>query len=286
LAHAPTAARRRPPPPPPPPPQVANVLQTFTHAARAEPERALPAAVLQGARGLAVLSTLKVGAGWSAAFGTGLVVARRPGGGGWSAPCAISCYSLGWGLQLGTELADLLLVLPSDEALQAFCSGVHLGLGGWPGPAVAFAVAWQCVAVPAGTCAGATGLCVRRAPAACEPASGGAARRPSLSPHPSPPPAPACTQQRRAAPLAAGGTASAAVGPLGRVADAQLVVGDGGRRASCYSYSLAQGAFLGVALEGSVVRVRGGWQGPGRWAGLGRAGLAPSVCVAAGRGAG
>ncbi len=61
------------------------------------------------------------------------------------------------------------------------------------------------------------------------------------------------------------------MGPLGRAAEAQLVVGDGGRRASCYSYSLAAGAFLGVALEGSVVKV--GWgRGPAhqglrrRWA--------------------
>lgn len=159
--------------------KVANILQTFTHASRAEPEKGLPTAVLQGARGLAVLTALKVGAGWSAAYGTGLVVTRK--GSNWSAPCAIACTSFGWGLQLGTELADLLLVLPTDDAVRAFCGGANLGIGG---------------------------------------------------------------------------NASAAVGPLGRVAEAQLVVGESGSRASIYSYSMAQGAFLGVAVEGSVVKVR------------------------------
>ncbi len=39
----------------------------------------------------------------------GLVVARTPGG-DWSAPCAVSAAGMGWGLQLGGELADVLLV--------------------------------------------------------------------------------------------------------------------------------------------------------------------------------
>lgn len=39
----------------------------------------------------------------------GLVVARTPAG-DWSAPCAVSAAGMGWGLQLGGELADVLLV--------------------------------------------------------------------------------------------------------------------------------------------------------------------------------
>ncbi len=85
-------------------------------AARLEPERALPTSMLAGARGLALLSVLKVGAGWSATVGSGLVLARQADG-TWSAPCAAACYGLGWGLQVGGELTDLLLVLRNEEAV-------------------------------------------------------------------------------------------------------------------------------------------------------------------------
>ena len=104
-------------------------------ASRADPERRLPATVLAGAKGLALLSVLKVGAGWSATLGTGLVISRQRNG-SWSAPCAAACYGLGWGLQLGGGLTDLILVIRTEEALRAFCNRAHLGVGGAAGVAV------------------------------------------------------------------------------------------------------------------------------------------------------
>lgn len=109
--------------------KAANIVQTFTRAGRLEPERSLPQAVLQGAQGLALLSVIKIGAGWSAALGTGLVVSRQANG-SWSAPCAVGCFGVGWGLQLGGELTDLLLVLRTKEAVAAFCGRVQMGVGG------------------------------------------------------------------------------------------------------------------------------------------------------------
>ena len=58
----------------------------------------------------------QVGLGWSAAIGSGLVVARQEGG-GWSPPSALSMYALGWGFQCGGALCDLLLVLHTKCAL-------------------------------------------------------------------------------------------------------------------------------------------------------------------------
>lgn len=58
----------------------------------------------------------QVGLGWSAAIGSGLVVARQEGG-GWSPPSALSMYALGWGFQAGGALCDLLLVLHTKCAL-------------------------------------------------------------------------------------------------------------------------------------------------------------------------
>jgi hypothetical protein len=59
----------------------------------------------------------------------GIVVSRQRSG-AWSAPCAAACYGLGWGLQLGGELTDVLLVLKTDEAVRAFAAGSTIGLGG------------------------------------------------------------------------------------------------------------------------------------------------------------
>ena len=54
---------------------------------------------------------VQAGCGWSIAAGTGLVVARKGEHGDWSPPSALGLYSLGWGLQIGGSLCDLLIVL-------------------------------------------------------------------------------------------------------------------------------------------------------------------------------
>lgn len=159
--------------------QVANIIQTFAKVGRLQPEQGLPAKVLQGCKGLAVLSVLKVGAGWSCSFGSGIIVSRASDG-TWSAPCSVAAYGVGWGFQLGGELTDLMLVLHSDEAVKAFCSNVRVSLGG---------------------------------------------------------------------------TVSVAVGPVGRQAEATMVVGEMGH-STIYSYSCTKGAFVGISLEGSVMSVR------------------------------
>ncbi|KAF6266021.1 hypothetical protein COO60DRAFT_1676403 [Scenedesmus sp. NREL 46B-D3] len=109
--------------------KAANILRKFNEATRLEPERGLPSSLLAGARGLALLSVVRLGAGWSCTAGTGIVVSRQRSG-AWSAPCATACYGLGWGLQLGGELTDVLLVLKTDEAVRAFAACSTLGLGG------------------------------------------------------------------------------------------------------------------------------------------------------------
>jgi len=58
------------------------------------------------------------------------VVSLQRGGNSWSAPCAAACYGVGWGLQVGGNVTDVLLVLRTDEAVRAFASGQTLGFGG------------------------------------------------------------------------------------------------------------------------------------------------------------
>lgn len=64
-----------------------------------DPEKSIPAAVLRGAKGLAILTVAKFGAVLTYKVGTGLVVARRSDG-SWSAPSAILSVGLGWGPQV------------------------------------------------------------------------------------------------------------------------------------------------------------------------------------------
>lgn len=52
----------------------------LTQALRPELERGLPASLLRGARGLALLSVMRVGAGWSCTAGSGLVLTRQRSG--------------------------------------------------------------------------------------------------------------------------------------------------------------------------------------------------------------
>ncbi|CAM8954650.1 unnamed protein product [Rhodiola kirilowii] len=55
--------------------------------------------------------------------------------------------------------------------------------------------------------------------------------------------------------LSVGAGMSAAVGAIGRVAEADIRAGDGGYGA-CYTYSCSKGAFVGCSFEGSMVTTR------------------------------
>ncbi|KAL0308376.1 UNVERIFIED_CONTAM: SH3 domain-containing protein [Sesamum radiatum] len=105
----------------------ANTLRSYCQVARMNPE-SIPAAVLKGARGLAILTVAKAGALLAYKLGTGLVVARRSDG-SWSAPSAILSVGLGWGAQVGGELMDFIIVLHDMKAVKTFCSRMHFSLG-------------------------------------------------------------------------------------------------------------------------------------------------------------
>lgn len=75
----------------------------IAQVARLNPEKSIPAAVLKGARGLAILTVAKAGVLLAYKIGTGLVVARRSDG-SWSAPSAILSVGLGWGAQVCNEI--------------------------------------------------------------------------------------------------------------------------------------------------------------------------------------
>ncbi|CAH9118804.1 unnamed protein product [Cuscuta europaea] len=105
-----------------------NSLRSYAQVSRLNPEKSIPAAVLKGARGLAILTVAKAGALVTYKLGTGLVVVRKSDG-SWSAPSAIASMGLGWGAQVGGELMDFIIVLHDSKAVRTFCSRMHFSLG-------------------------------------------------------------------------------------------------------------------------------------------------------------
>lgn len=64
-----------------------------------KPDKSIPDVILRQAKGLAIITVVKVGLVVTYNIGTGLVVARREDG-SWSPPSAISTFGVGWGAQV------------------------------------------------------------------------------------------------------------------------------------------------------------------------------------------
>lgn len=66
---------------------------------------------------------------FSGKAGSGLVIARLPDG-SWSAPSCIGTAGIGWGLQIGADITDFVVVLNSEDAVRAFSMGGNVTVGG------------------------------------------------------------------------------------------------------------------------------------------------------------
>ena len=91
-------------------------------------EENIPKELLELAKGVVFLTMVKAGFMFTGRYGTGLVVAKLSDG-TWSPPSAITISGMGWGLQIGAELTEVLLILSSDAAVDAFKSRAQVGVG-------------------------------------------------------------------------------------------------------------------------------------------------------------
>src|SRR5436309_3734848 len=94
---------------------------------RQMPERAIPRDVLRHARGLAIMPVFKAGFIFSGKGGQGVVIARTAHG--WSEPSFIATGGAGWGLQVGAQVTDFVIVLNNDSAVRAFSRGGNVTIG-------------------------------------------------------------------------------------------------------------------------------------------------------------
>src|SRR5260370_3876567 len=96
---------------------AANVLNEIM----ATPDKAIPDSIMSDARCIAVVpSMIKIAVGIGGNHGKGVATCRTPNG--WSAPAPITITGGSWGLQLGGQAVDLVMVVTNDQGMQHLLS--------------------------------------------------------------------------------------------------------------------------------------------------------------------
>lgn len=103
---------------------AAQIMRDFRNLS----EPGIPDAILRNARGLAILEVARGGAGVTGRAGKGIVVARTRGE--WSGPAFIATGGVGFGPQINGSVTELVLVLNTREAVEAFARGGTVELTG------------------------------------------------------------------------------------------------------------------------------------------------------------
>jgi SH3 domain-containing YSC84-like protein 1 len=95
----------------------ANVLDEIMGT----PDKAIPDKIMRDSKCIAVIpSMLKIAVGFGGNHGKGVATCRTAKG--WSAPAPITITGGSWGLQLGGQAVDLVLVVTNDKGMQHLLS--------------------------------------------------------------------------------------------------------------------------------------------------------------------
>lgn len=106
--------------------QATAVLERFRRIRGAE--RGIPDKVMRDAHGLAIVTVLKAGLVFSGRGGEGVVISRLPDG-KWSGPSFIGFGGAGFGLQIGAQVTEFVIVLNTPAAVAAFSKGGNVAIG-------------------------------------------------------------------------------------------------------------------------------------------------------------
>src|ERR1700728_3347073 len=88
----------------------------------ATPDKAIPDKVMRDAKCVAVIpSMVKIAVGFGGSHGKGVATCRTESG-AWSAPAPITITGGSWGLQLGGQAVDLVMVIMNDDGMQHLLS--------------------------------------------------------------------------------------------------------------------------------------------------------------------
>jgi lipid-binding SYLF domain-containing protein len=87
----------------------------------ATPDKAIPDKVMSSARCVAVIpSMVKIAIGFGGSHGKGVATCRTAHG--WSAPAPITITGGSWGLQLGGQAVDLVMIVTNDQGMEHLLS--------------------------------------------------------------------------------------------------------------------------------------------------------------------
>jgi SH3 domain-containing YSC84-like protein 1 len=82
------------------------------------PDKAIPDKVMRDAKCIAVIpSMVKIAVGFGGSHGKGVATCRTESG-AWSAPAPITITGGSWGLQLGGQAVDLVMVITNEDGMQ------------------------------------------------------------------------------------------------------------------------------------------------------------------------
>jgi len=79
----------------------------------------IPPKFLRNAQGIAVFTVFRTGLGFSAASGSGVVIARNEDN-SWGSPSGILVHTIGFGFLAGADIYDVVLILRNRKAVLAF----------------------------------------------------------------------------------------------------------------------------------------------------------------------
>src|ERR1700691_4544818 len=87
----------------------------------ATPDKAIPDKVMRDAKCIAVIpSMVKIAVGFGGNHGKGVATCRTESG--WSAPAPVTITGGSWGLQLGGQAVDLVMIVTNDQGMQHLLS--------------------------------------------------------------------------------------------------------------------------------------------------------------------
>ena len=85
------------------------------------PDKSIPDKIMNDAKCVAVIpSMVKIALVFGGNHGKGVATCRTPGG--WSAPAPITITGGSWGLQLGGQAVDLVMIVTNDQGMQQLLS--------------------------------------------------------------------------------------------------------------------------------------------------------------------
>ena len=108
--------------------QSVNVLRELTDPL-IEGDQKIPIDILKRAKGIVFLSQIKAGFLWSGMVGAGIII-KRLDGGRWSAPSSVGTTGVGFGLQIGAQKTDTIIVLNDEQSVKSFSGNGQLKFGG------------------------------------------------------------------------------------------------------------------------------------------------------------